>query len=306
MNWPEHFSQGNHLAHTPLAELTTFRIGGPAHVLTLERVEDLDAALAVHPKWVLGKGANILVSDDGCQRPVLRLGRQFSATQWVEEGLLRVGAAHDLALLIGRCCREGWGGLEGLSGVPATVGGALCMNAGTASRWFFDCVERVQVLLPNEGVPVWIERGKTDPVYRSSGFPAGTFFIGCELRLSRGEPEELLATARAMKAAKAASQPLSAASAGCIFKNPSPEMPAGRLVEELGLKGMRLGGAQISEVHGNFIINTGNARASEVAALVRRIRARAQEERGISLAMEIQLWDLDAELFEPQAEDLSW
>lgn len=307
MTWSPALLERNNEALLPMAQLTTMRIGGPAKVLTIDHLEDLGEALREQPCHFLGKGANLLVSDEPLRAPVLRLGKSFAQYQWLSEGdeaLLRVGAAHDLALLIGRCCRDGYAGLEGLAGVPATVGGALCMNAGTAKHWIFDCLSRVQVLLPAATTAEWFDREQCQPQYRHSGFPAGTFFVACEFRLRRATAASLVATAKQLKAAKAASQPLSAASAGCIFKNPSPQLPAGRLIDELGLKGTVIGGAQISEQHGNFIINQGGALAHDVAALVRLIRGRARRERGIDLSLEVQRWELPDEIFEPTAEDV--
>ena len=306
MNWTGQLRNRNTIETKRLSELTTFRIGGPAEVVTLEDPMDLPEIIACEPKHFLGKGANLLVTDQQLQHPVVRLGSYFRRVERLQETddfvLLRVGAAHDLALLIGRCCREGLGGIEGLAGVPATIGGALAMNAGTASHWLFDVIERVQVLLPNELEPRWFLRDECEPVYRSSGFPVGTFFIACELRLQRADRSELQTRAKAVKQKKAASQPLHAASAGCMFKNPRPDLAAGKLVQDLGLKGKRIGDAQISEVHGNFILNCGHAQAAEVAELVRFIRAQALHHQNIELHMEVQLWEINPSLFEPRGE----
>ena len=303
MSWSHGLLNRNKLEEIPLAKLTTFRIGGLGQVLTIDDPQDLPEVMACEAKHFLGKGANLLVCDEPLAQPVVRLGKSFARVERLDEGpdavRLRVGAGHDLALLTGRCCRDGLGGLEGLSGVPATIGGALAMNAGTASHWLFDVIERVQVVLPDAPAPQWFERGECQPVYRSSGFPPGSFFVACELRLMPGVAADLQGHAQQIKAKKAASQPLSAASAGCMFKNPRPDLPAGKLVQELGLKGERIGNAEVSEIHGNFIVNCGGASAADVAALVRLIRGRAAAERGVDLHMEVQLWELNPERFAP-------
>ncbi|MCS6969829.1 MAG: UDP-N-acetylmuramate dehydrogenase [Planctomycetota bacterium] len=294
------FCARNAIEERRLAELTTFRIGGPATLITVHHRDDLREALACQPLW-LGKGANLLVGDAGPPRPVARLGRAFAeiSERGLHDGrlLLHVGAAVDLAALLNRCLAAGWGGLEGLAGVPASIGGALRMNAGTAQRWFFDVVARVECVLPGEEQPRWLERREIPAAYRSCGLPAGTLFLGCELALTPDDPQRLRATAARLKAAKAASQPLALPSAGCVFKNPSRELPAGRLIDELGFKGARCGGAEVSTRHANFIVNPERrARAEDVVRLIRRIRRRAWQERGIALALEIETWGCPDEL----------
>jgi UDP-N-acetylenolpyruvoylglucosamine reductase len=205
---------------------------------------------------------------------------------------VRAGAGADLAELIAACVKAGLAGPEGLAGVPATVGGALRMNAGTSTCWMLDWVARVEVVLPGEEQPRWLERAALPAAYRSCGLPHGTLFLGCELLLAQDDPEKLRATGARLKKAKAASQPLALPSAGCVFKNPRPELPAGRLIDELGLKGERVGGALVSAVHANFIVNEQRtATCADVAGLVRRIRERAWRERGVVLEMEVETWE---------------
>lgn len=294
------FLARNRVAEVRMAEHTTFRIGGPAVLIELHCRADLREALPLAPRW-LGKGANLLVGDAGPGRPVLRLGRDFGAIEELgrHEGRvrLRVGAAVDLAQLIRRCIDAGLGGLEGLAGVPATVGGALRMNAGTPQRWFCDAVERVECLLPGEEAPRWLERRALAASYRHGGLPAGALALGCELALTPDDPARLRAEAARLKAAKAAAQPLALPSAGCVFKNPAPDCPAGRLIDQLGLKGCRRGGAEVSRVHANFIVNPERrATAGDVVALIRHIRRRAWLERGVVLELEVEPWGCPDEL----------
>jgi len=294
------FSSRNRVQIQRLAELTTFRIGGPATVAVLDAREDLAETLARSPRW-LGKGANLLVGDEGLAVPVVRLGRDFDVIRDAGSdggrAIVQVGAATDLAKVISHCIAAGLAGPEGLSGVPATVGGALRMNAGTVHCWTLDFVRRVEVVLPGQDAPQWLERSALPAVYRSSGLPAGTLFLGCELALEPGDPQALKERGAKLKKAKADSQPLALPSAGCVFKNPSKELPAGKLIDQLGLKGTRAGGAEISTVHGNFIVNPGrDAAAMDVVRLVRRIRRSAFRERGVVLDMEIEAWACPDEL----------
>ncbi len=290
----------NRLERVRLADLTTMRIGGPADLLWLEDRRDLPEVLEQPHRW-LGKGANLLVGDEGVPELVVKLGAAFDTCTVgpVTDGktVVRVGAAFDLAKLIGLSVKAGLAGPEGLAGVPATVGGALRMNAGTSTTWILDHVTRVEVVLPGTTTPQWIERADLPAAYRTCGLPAGVLFLGCELALAPEDPAVLQATATRLKQAKAASQPLAQPSAGCVFKNPRPDLPAGKLIDDLGLKGTRIGGAEISTIHGNFIINPGrSAFAGDVAALVRVIRTRAWKERAVELKMEVETWACPADL----------
>ncbi len=293
------FLERNRVATTALANRTTMRVGGASTVVTLDARADL-AEIMDRPKRWLGKGANLLVGDDGVVEPVVVLGRDFNALEIDEihggRACVRVGAAVDLAKLIAACVAAGLAGPEGLAGVPATVGGALRMNAGTATCWTLDWVRKVEVVLPGDVAPRWLERSELPAAYRTSGLPVGTLFVGAELELAADDPAKLKATATRLKQAKSASQPLALPSAGCVFKNPSPELPAGKLIDLLGLKGTRIGGAQISAVHANFIVNDQGARCADVAALVRLIRRRAWDERGVVLTMEVETWNCPDEL----------
>lgn len=300
------FLSRNRVAEEALAGLTTFRIGGPSTLVLLESRDDLPEILGRGCRW-LGKGANLLVGDAGVREPVVRLGAGFAAIadHGVREGrrIVAAGAAVDLAKLIAHCIAAGLAGPEGLSGVPATVGGALRMNAGTAHCWISEFIARVEVVLPGREAPEWIERADITASYRRSGLPQGTLFLGCELALEPGDPAALKERGAKLKKAKADTQPLALASAGCVFKNPSKELPAGRLIDALGLKGSRVGGAEVSPVHANFIVNPGrSARADDVVRLVRRIRRTAWRERGVALEMEVEAWACPDELRAPPAD----
>lgn len=293
------FAARNAVEVLPLARLTTMRVGGPATVVTLDAVDDL-AELLDRPRRWLGKGANLLVGDEGVPEPVVRLGQRFAQLEIAAaaggRARVRAGAAVDLAKLIAATTQAGLAGPEGLAGVPATVGGALRMNAGTATCWMLDWVARVEVMLHGERAPRTLDRAELPARYRDCGLPQGTLFLDCELELATADPERLRAMAARLKQAKAATQPLAARSAGCVFKNPSPELPAGRLIDQLGLKGTRVGGAMVSPVHANFIVNDADATAGDIARLITLIRRRAWDERGVALEMEVETWSCPAEL----------
>ncbi|MBA3697278.1 MAG: FAD-binding protein [Planctomycetes bacterium] len=300
MTFTPDFERRNRIEQVRLAAFTTMRIGGPATLVTLESRADLAELLGQPHRW-LGRGANLLIGDDGVPEPVVRLGESFATLELGEvsggRARVRVGAAVDLAELIAACVKAGFAGPEGLAGVPATVGGALRMNAGTNTCWMLDWVSRVEVVLPGETEPRWLERAALPAAYRSCGLPHGTLFLGCELELATADPALLKATGTRLKQAKAATQPLALASAGCVFKNPAPTMPAGKLIDDLGLKGEHIGAAEISTVHANFIVNrTRAATCADVVALIRRIRERAWRERGVLLTMEVETWNCPVEL----------
>jgi UDP-N-acetylenolpyruvoylglucosamine reductase len=293
------FRARNRVREARLAEHTTMRIGGPALLVEFNHRQDLAELLEVPRRW-LGKGANLLVGDDGVSEAVIMLGHGFASLEIgpVRGGsaTVRAGAGLDLAKLMSATIAAGLAGPEGLSGVPATVGGALRMNAGTSTCWMLDWVARVEVVLPGEVEPRWLERAALPASYRSCGLGDGVLFLGCEFELATDDPAKLKANATRLKQAKAASQPLAARSAGCVFKNPSPDMPAGKLIDELGLKNARIGQAVISPVHANFIVNEGQASAANVAGLIKLIRSRAWRQRGVVLQTEVETWNCPQEL----------
>jgi UDP-N-acetylmuramate dehydrogenase len=301
MRFTSDFTSRNRVERLQLAAATTMRIGGTATVVTLQDRRDLPELLSGPHRW-LGKGANLLVGDDEMIEPVVRLGEGFREIT-IDPAVggrarVRMGAAADLAELISLCVKAGLAGPEGLAGVPATVGGALRMNAGTSTCWMLDWVTRVEVVLPGNDKPEWIERAVMPAAYRSCGLPVGTLFLGCEMELATADPLLLKATATRLKQAKAASQPLALPSAGCVFKNPAPNMPAGKLIDELGLKGSHVGDAEVSTIHANFIVNPKRtATCHDVVALIRRIREVAWRQRGVVLTMEVETWNCPAELF---------
>ncbi len=284
--------------HVPLAGITTFGIGGPARWLAepATRRELADAlALArelAAPVRMLGGGSNLLVADAGVSAMVVRLS---SAGEFGEMGVdpsqplsWRVGAAVGLQALVGAAARDGVAGLEPLAGIPGTVGGAAAMNAGGAEFGIGRFIAAAEVAGPDgEGrvmVPPELSFG-----YRKSPL-AGLVAVELTFRFSeREDPGILVDRLREYRERKRASQPLAVPSAGCMFRNP-PGDSAGALLDKAGCKGMREGGAEVSSIHANFIVNRGDATARDVATLAGRMRGAVFAKFGIRLEPEIALW----------------
>ena len=276
-----------------MASLTTFAIGGPVAVHT---IDDLDQLAAVHdrPHRWLGAGANLLVADAGVPEPVLTLGRRYAGCHWqvLEDGRLRVraGAAVALPRLIQRCLRRGAGGLEDLAAIPGSLGGALWMNAGPPGRGLAERLRRLRWWCPRQRRACWSWREQLPVAYRGAGLSEGAVILAVEFDLAPRPVADLRAEFIAARRRKAASQPLASASAGCVFRNPAPDQSAGRLLDEIGTKGWRCGDAVVSPQHANFIINAGRATAAEVCALIDRLRRHAWRERRVALEPEIVFW----------------
>jgi UDP-N-acetylmuramate dehydrogenase len=276
----------------PLARRGWWRIGGPADLF----VElDGEAALAealrtAHqhsvPVTILGNGSNLLVADAGVRGLVLKLGGGLRGLEIdAASGLATVGAGLPNAVLIKRLHESGHAGLGCLAGVPGTVGGAVRMNAGTVLGELSDVLHEIRVLHPNgqaERLPAAALRMR----YRWAELPAGAVVVSATVRVrAEGLEAERAAIAHHLER-RAATQPLDLPSCGSVFKNP-PGDHAGRLIEACGLKGHRDGGAQISDKHANFIINTGGATAASVLRLIRLAREQVAERFGRTLEPEV-------------------
>lgn len=274
-----------------LAPYTTFRIGGPAQFVVnaqgLRDVADTVAACraANMPLYVLGGGSNLLIGDEGVRGVVLTLHQMKKMQPFGNKVLVEAGV--NLGTLIARCSHAGIGGVQGLAGIPGTVGGALAMNAGGRHAEIADFVERVVWLNP-EGDLQSLYREEIDFGYRRSGLRFGVV-VEAVLAGAHAEPAHLIARSRQIMKEKLASQPYQEFSAGCCFQNPMGQS-AGRLIDQAGCKGLAVGAAQVSELHGNFIINRGEARAEEVLELMRQVTERVQAAHGLSLQSEVRIW----------------
>ncbi len=273
-----------------MARHTSFRIGGPADLhIVCDTVADVALATEVLaaedvPMTVLGKGTNVLVADAGYRGAVVVLGKEFRR-HVVKDDSLQAGAACILAYLVRDAFSQGLAGLEFAVGVPGTLGGALAMNAGTRDAWIGGITESVTIYAP--GIGLQRLRGAEIPWgYRTSGLPARGVIVEGVLQL---RPAERIAIQVAMERSlrrRKESQPLGMPSAGSVFVNPEGEA-AGRLIEGAGLKGLRLGGARVSDVHANFIVNDGGATAADVVGLISKIRTSVRDRHGIELRPEI-------------------
>lgn len=275
---------------------TWIGVGGRADALVEPAGEDdllraLDA-FAGEPVRVLGDGANLLVGDEGVNGLVVSTA-QMRGVEWLEEGLLRAQAGANLPRLVVESVRRGLAGLENLAGVPASVGGAVRMNAGGAFGQMADVVERVTLLTPG-GERRTLQRDGIDFRYRDSGIEG--IILSADLRLTPGEPGPLRARLKEVMAKKKMSQPLKADSAGCAFKNPMVEgrrESAGALLDRAGCKGLRVGGAEVSSEHANFIVTHPGATARDVLALMDAAANRVRERFGVALEREVVVWRRD-------------
>ncbi|HWX20030.1 MAG TPA: UDP-N-acetylmuramate dehydrogenase [Candidatus Binatia bacterium] len=276
----------------PLARRTTLRVGGPADLYVEPATEaDLSQVLAFCgqrklPFFVLGRGSNLLVKDGGFRGVVLSLAQSHFSRVDVVEDRLHCGAGAKLKAVAVEARRHGLAGLEFLEGIPGSVGGALRMNAGAMGGATFDIVESVR-LMDSTGRIVELAAEDMDVRYRNCATLKSHIALGAVLRGRPAPREEIERRMNAFSQKRWSSQP-AAPSAGCLFKN-TPTIPAGKLIDELGLKGTRVGGAVVSAEHGNFIINDGTATARDVLELVELIRKRARAERGLELETEVEI-----------------
>jgi UDP-N-acetylmuramate dehydrogenase len=276
----------------PLSFHTSLRIGGAADIFVVPQdVDDIRHALLFAereqlPLVVVGGGNNLLVRDRGVRGVALKLEGCLGRAEFQGEEAV-AGAGASLSALIREAAVLNLGGLECLVGIPATIGGALAMNAGTPDGSIGDFVSAAYFLYPDGTL------GEYKPnagafTYRSFHFPAGAVLIGCRLRLTRRPLAEIQKEIKHRLKGKKATQPLALASAGCVWKNP-PGETAGKLIEKVGLKGKRLNGAEISSKHANFIVNRSGASAVDIEALMTLTRERVQAHFGITLEPEIRI-----------------
>ena len=277
----------------PLAPYTWFGIGGRVDYLlepkTPAQLQEVVRRCRENdiPVRVMGGGANLLIDDAGVKGAVVRLcAGEFRESEFTETGL-RAGAGAEMRRLVLRCVREGRSGLEGLTGIPGTVGGCVRMNAGGAFGDIGNTVESVTVM-NSEGETFTRYRADLAFAYRSTNITA-KFILGAEFRLEEDDPQRILKQVKQIWIYKKNTQPLASRSAGCIFKNPRG-MSAGALIDEAGLKGKRVGGAYVSEKHGNFIITEPSARASDVLKLINIIRETVYKRMEVYLELEIEVW----------------
>jgi UDP-N-acetylmuramate--alanine ligase len=284
----------------PLGRKTTLGVGGVARFYAEPAtIEDLgvllhEARVLEVPVFFLGRGSNLIAVDGAISCLVIRLQHKtFRDFQEVDEQRIRVGAGLRLRDLCGRAMKGGLGGFEFLEGIPGTVGGALRMNAGAMGGWMFEVVEQVRFMTLG-GELRELPKEQLNYGYRHCRELEEGCAIDAILRApSRTESEKIREQIQTYQNHRYETQPKDP-SAGCIFKNPAGES-AGRIIDELGLKGMAVGAAEVSRMHGNFIINKGGASSQDVLDLIRRIRGEVWRQRGLLLEPEVLLlgrkWD---------------
>jgi UDP-N-acetylmuramate dehydrogenase len=287
---------GNKVAFDqPMAQWTTFRVGGKADGLCI--VEDLPTLRKVlayakatgTPYLVAGRGSNLLVRDQGIEGLVLILSGPLATveTEGKEGDRIGAGAGLHLSDLLKACRTQGLGGLEFLAGIPGAVGGAVAMNAGAWGKETAEVVHDLEILSAS-GELTRIKRADLRFSYRELRMPEGGVIVKAAFQCTRTSSGEVEETMRRYLELRKKSQPLEHASAGSVFRNPPGDF-AGRLIDEAGMKGVRIGGAMISPKHANFIVNTGGAKAADVLALMDLARKRVREETGVELQPEIKV-----------------
>ena len=294
------------LTDESMSKHTTYRIGGPAKLyIECDSVSDLALTLDVlaeeEVEWaVVGRGSNLLVSDEGYDGAIIVLGGEFSCYDFqglekkeadrphLERGsevCISVGAGNVLSRLVQKAYGCGLSGLEFAVGIPGTVGGALFMNAGSRDSWIGAVVDTVTSYKLGEGLKIR-HGSEVSWGYRKSNLPADEVIVECTLRTQVADKAAVGAQMEESLKRRKAAQPLDFASCGSVFRNP-PDNSAGRLIQRCGLKGATCGGAKISEKHANFIVNTGSATAMDVLTLIHLARDRVEETHGIRLRPEV-------------------
>ena len=274
-----------------LARFTTLGTGGPARAFARPgseaEVEELldwaqQRSLGVA---VVGLGSNLLAADDGVDALVLKLGGELAAVE-VEGDVLRVGGGTANAVALHRARAAGLGGFEFACAIPGTIGGGVWMNGGAYGGDFAGVLERALVATADGSD--WLTPSDLGLSYRHSELRHGQVVLGAELRLRPRPPEEIKAEVRELNKRRKEAQPTNRRTFGSVFKNPEHELSAGRMLEACGLKGYRIGGAQISPKHANFIENADAATTADALALMAEARRRANEQFGVSLQHEVE------------------
>src|SRR5215467_4158509 len=280
----------------PLARYTTMKIGGPADYFIEAQTETALASLLplLHrqgtPFCLLGNGSNVLISDRGIRGVVIHLAGEFKRVEWNDPRdtvRVQVGAACAVTQLVREAARKGYAGLEFAEGIPGSVGGALVMNAGAYGSEFEKVVDQVEGVT-RAGEAVRFSRAQMTFAYRDSQLPAGTVVTRVRMRLRKEEIAQVSSKLRELVSKRKSSQPSGYPNSGSMFRNPKGDF-AGRLIEAAGLKGKKIGHAQISPRHGNFIVNLGGAKGEEVRQLMELASNEVKTQFGIELEPEVRL-----------------
>ncbi|MDE7550079.1 UDP-N-acetylmuramate dehydrogenase [Bacillus tropicus] len=285
---------GRVLVDEPLARYTTMKIGGPADILIVPKhVAGIEKTLQLvkkyKTKWtVIGRGSNLLVSDLGIEGVVIRLGEGLDHIE-VEKHRVRVGGGYPLIKLSTLLSRQGLAGLEFASGIPGSVGGAVYMNAGAHKSDISNILSKALILF-EDGTIDWLTHEEMEFSYRTSVLQTKRpgIVLEAEFQLQIGEREGIVSVMQKNKDYRRETQPWNHPCAGSVFRNPIPYF-AGDLIEKAGLRGYQIGGAQISEMHGNFIINTGGASAQDVLSLIALVKQTIKDKFSVEMHTEVEI-----------------
>jgi UDP-N-acetylmuramate dehydrogenase len=277
-----------------LAELTSLGIGGTTDLLRITQHESIPELIALLerrqiPYKFLGGGSNLLIGDGELPWLILQLAKPEPEIV-IEGNLAHVDAAADLGRTVTYCAKHDLGGMEGLIGVPGTVGGALRMNAGAYGMQIGTYVREVKLYRAAERRIEILRGAQISFEYRHTSFAPDDMMLAVTLELPSKPFKEILQGIRICNEKRRSSQPLGQKSAGCIFKNP-PGASAGRMIDELGLKGLSVGDARVSDRHANFFVNAGQASAKDMLALIADVRGRVENAFGVRLEHEVVVWD---------------
>jgi UDP-N-acetylmuramate dehydrogenase len=277
-----------------LAQLTCLGIGGTTDLLRIRRHESIPELVNLLdgsgiPHKFLGGGSNLLVADEELPFAVMQLAKP-EPEMVVEGNTASVDAAADLGRMVTFCAKSNLGGMEGLIGVPGTVGGALRMNAGAYGTQIGSYVREVKVYRAGERKIKTLKGEQISFEYRHTSFGPNDMMLSVKLELPTKPYEEIIKGIRICNEKRRSSQPLGQKSAGCVFKNP-PGASAGRMIDELGLKGFSLGDAQVSDRHANFFINAGQASAADMLSLIANVRERVRAAYRVNLENEVVVWN---------------
>lgn len=275
----------------PMKNHVTFRVGGPADFfVTPKNYEELSGVLKCcakyeMPCYIMGNGSNLLVSDQGYRGVVIQLFRQLNDIQ-CEGNVIRAQAGALLSAVANRALEEKLTGFEFAAGIPGTLGGACVMNAGAYGGEMKDVLKSVTVLT-REGERITLQKNELELGYRTSIIAKKDYIVlGAEIELEVGDAEEIKAVMDDLKERRTTKQPLEYPSAGSTFKRPEGYF-AGKLIQETGLQGFQVGGAQVSEKHCGFVINKDQATAADIAELIRQVQDRVEEKFGVRLETEV-------------------
>lgn len=271
--------------------LTSFGVGGPAQIVATPKKKEYCALIIEIIKefnahyFVIGAGTNILASDSGYDGVIISINGRINNIEFLGDNYWRWDSGVPLASAINICAEKGFGGCEELYKIPGSVGGAITMNASAYGRQMYDIVESIDIVTSDSEFKT-LSKAEIKADYRTGGIEKGAIVISTVVKLQPGKREKIFAAMSEFSRMRMKTQPISQRSAGCFFKNPQG-MHAGELIDKCGLKGLQIGGAKVSDVHANFIVNFDNATAKDVISLARIIKEKVADKFGVELIPEV-------------------